>query len=124
MARRIAEKHGIEPAEAGQILDATVQFLLLCAEHPRQRFAPSKRVDLGWHTFILYTKDYHAFCLAHAGRYIHHQPNDGVGTHAAHKNSRDTVEFMRRNGIQFDAKMWGLEGADCEGDVCIGCSVA
>ena len=31
-------------------------------------------VDLVWHQFILFTKEYHEFCLTIFGEYIHHSP--------------------------------------------------
>lgn len=36
---------------------------------------PSKALDKFWHNFILFTKDYHAFCEQYVGRYIHHSPH-------------------------------------------------
>ncbi|WP_214110362.1 hypothetical protein [Acrocarpospora catenulata] len=43
---------------------------------PGVGLAPSERVDIGWHTFLMYTRDYAAFCQTVAGRIIHHQPDD------------------------------------------------
>ncbi|MBI4440850.1 hypothetical protein HY639_01665 [Candidatus Woesearchaeota archaeon] len=34
----------------------------------------SKAVDEVWHQFILFTREYHAFCDDMFGRYIHHAP--------------------------------------------------
>lgn len=36
---------------------------------------PSKALDKFWHNFILFTKDYHAFCDQYVGSYIHHSPH-------------------------------------------------
>ena len=35
---------------------------------------PSRVVDIAWHEFILYTKDYHEFCHRAFGHYLHHNP--------------------------------------------------
>ena len=35
---------------------------------------PSEVVDELWHEFILYTRDYHAFCSKAFGRFLHHTP--------------------------------------------------
>ncbi len=35
---------------------------------------PSRVVDIAWHEFILYTKDYHRFCNRAFGCYLHHNP--------------------------------------------------
>lgn len=34
----------------------------------------SQRVDAVWHQFILFTRQYHAFCDEFLGRYLHHAP--------------------------------------------------
>jgi hypothetical protein len=36
-------------------------------------------LDEMWHTFLLFTPAYDAFCRTHFGRYIHHQPELGTG---------------------------------------------
>jgi hypothetical protein len=43
-----------------------------------------KLLDAMWHTFILHTKDYEAFCHRYFGKMIHHDP----GTHGGRKPSR------------------------------------
>lgn len=62
VAQLIREHAGMTGDEAVRIVDATIAFLTICAENPDQQFRPSKRVDLGWHMFILNTRDYAAFC--------------------------------------------------------------
>lgn len=34
----------------------------------------TKLIDEMWHTFILFTKEYHEFCDKYFGRYVHHDP--------------------------------------------------
>ncbi len=34
----------------------------------------SKSVDIIWHQFIIFTKEYHEFCYKFFGRYLHHVP--------------------------------------------------
>lgn len=34
-----------------------------------------KSIDQMWHIFLLYTKDYMAFCEEHFGEYLHHLPD-------------------------------------------------
>jgi hypothetical protein len=38
-------------------------------------YPPLLAIDDMWHTFILFTRDYAAFCQSHFGYFIHHQPN-------------------------------------------------
>lgn len=54
-------------------MDQALAFLIACANTPRP-LAPSAEVDLGWHTFLLYTNEYADFCERIAGRFIHHRP--------------------------------------------------
>ncbi len=44
----------------------------------RKRVAmTSEIIDEVWHTFVLFTREYHLFSWAVAGKYIHHTPNAG-----------------------------------------------
>jgi hypothetical protein len=61
---------------AERIMNEALGFLVLCARRPDEPFGPSELVDIGWHTFILYTREYAEFCERIAGRFIHHNPYD------------------------------------------------
>jgi hypothetical protein len=51
------------------------KFLILILLHPNKLMAmTSKSVDVVWHTFILFTKQYVEFCSKTFGYYIHHEP--------------------------------------------------
>ena len=41
----------------------------VCAMHPEM-----KEIDDMWHTFLLFTRDYQAFCHTYFGVFIHHVP--------------------------------------------------
>jgi hypothetical protein len=49
------------------------RFLYLCIKHESLPMF-SSHVDNLWHTFILFTHKYHAFCNLNGGQYIHHTP--------------------------------------------------
>jgi hypothetical protein len=59
------------------ILNEALGFLQLCTME--RGHGPSPLVDLGWHTMILYTREYTALCVALGGHFIHHGPTDVVG---------------------------------------------
>lgn len=40
-----------------------------CAMHKEMR-----EIDHMWHTFLLFTEDYHDFCMLHFGSFFHHRP--------------------------------------------------
>ena len=103
---RIQREEGMSEEAAGHVVDAALGFLKMCADHPEQGFSPSPTVDLGWHTFILYTRGYAEFCDAYAGRFIHHEPNDNADRPSTVPGFGGTIEFMRREGVPFDFATW------------------
>jgi len=80
LAARITIAEHVDHHEAELIMDDGLAFLRDCAVNPEQRLSPSPRADLGWHTFILFTKDYAEFCQRIAGRFIHHVPTGDNAT--------------------------------------------
>jgi hypothetical protein len=75
LSARIAAEHGMVCSAAERIMDQALAFLGTCAAST-QPLSPSATVDIGWHTFILYTRDYREFCDRVAGRFIEHVPTD------------------------------------------------
>jgi hypothetical protein len=119
--------------EAARVLDATLNFLVMCVSYPGHSFTPSPLVDAGWHTFLLYTREYREWCEALAGRFIDHCPTDvdcSTGdisdatrtcgpdkcscdpgrccnySDAATSTLGDTIAFMDLMGIKYDVQMW------------------
>ena len=81
-------------------------FLKACALNPGAGLVPSKLVDIGWHTFVLYTREYAAFCQREAGRFIHHAPSDTESAGGTIAAIGDTVAAMRAAGLPVDAGLW------------------
>ncbi len=57
---------------------------LLNAEDPSLDFIfimdeEMKKIDLMWHIFLLYTREYQDFCNEYFGEFIHHQPDIAPG---------------------------------------------
>lgn len=58
------------------VISALKEFFLAFNESNYKKIGmPSKVVDLAWHHFILFTKDYEAFCQNAFGRFFHHVPS-------------------------------------------------
>lgn len=56
------------------------QFFLVYLKSGRRRVAmPSQVVDDLWHEFILFTRDYQAFCARAFGQFLHHTPAVRLG---------------------------------------------
>lgn len=98
-----------------RILDQALAFLGAAAV-ATEPIGPSDLVDIGWHTFILHTHEYRAFCDRVAGRFVHHEPDDEVpGTEVNIPKARlsTTVTAIRAAGYEIDAALWDAKPGDC-----------
>jgi hypothetical protein len=65
----------LTPKDCQLVANGLRQFFLTHLKSGRQHVAmPSQVVDDLWHEFILYTKNYDAFCARAFGRFLHHTP--------------------------------------------------
>lgn len=116
MAARIAADKMLDRTMADRIVEQTLAFLLAAARHVGKPLVPSEPVDVGWHTFILYTRDYAEFCDRVAGRFIHHVPGDVPGGSSEHESlieaRRRTLNAIERAGHAVDHDLWTL-AASC-----------
>lgn len=74
---RIARKCNLSAADADRLFMEVKMFLLNSSTvgHPLR---PSKQVDAGWHEFLMFTREYRAFCLDVLGTFIDHCPDDAA----------------------------------------------
>ncbi|APU17793.1 MULTISPECIES: glycine-rich domain-containing protein [Actinoalloteichus] len=103
---------------AERIVTGTVTFLRLCAAtSPGKGYSPSPLVDIGWHCFILYTREYAAFCRQIAGRVIHHSPHDRPGVdYGTGDGTRDTVAALAAHDLPIDSALWAGIGV-CDEEI-------
>lgn len=111
LATRITKDHpDLDQQTAERITEQALAFLATAATATTP-IGPSALVDIGWHTFILHTRDYAQFCDRIAGRFIHHEPElpgePGVPLAA-------TVTAMRAGGYHVDTDLWPAGNADCD----------
>ncbi|MDJ0535879.1 MAG: hypothetical protein QNJ70_25890 [Xenococcaceae cyanobacterium MO_207.B15] len=79
---RFTEKWDLPFDEARDIFKETKKWLWLIAYNQEIKdsivtlfiIQSPLIIDEMWHTFILFTKDYHKFCDKYFGYYIHHYP--------------------------------------------------
>jgi hypothetical protein len=66
--------------ETDDLFKETYKWLWLCAKAQSQGFgalhinSDLRILDQAWHTFVLYTKEYHEFCRKHFSYFVHHKP--------------------------------------------------
>lgn len=100
---RFLSMYDIEEELAKQFFEETKKWLWLCslAHEVRRRQQTSFRlviddhlifIDEMWHNFILFTKDYHDFCMKYLGVFIHHQPTPPK------RRQRQRREVIRADG--------------------------
>lgn len=82
---RFIEDHGVSSHEAEEIFLETKRWLWFSAKRildiergaenfPIPLFDEVLAIDLMWHTFILFTRDYAEFCQNYLGFFLHHAP--------------------------------------------------
>ena len=120
MVNRLVTKEGHDGDLATRMWTAFCQYaaLQLLQDRP-PGLPPSKLVDEAWHAAILFTKDYHQWCMQHLGRFLHHEPNDGM-SNSTQTPTRyaDTRSIIERIFPAVDEEMWPnvkqAESSDCK----------
>ncbi len=106
---RICGERNVSEHFAERIMVQALGFLQACALNPGTGLSPSETVDIGWHAFILHTREYAAFCERVADRFIHHAPTDPATIGATTREAEAigaTVAAMRAAGIEVDPELW------------------
>ncbi|SEQ67000.1 hypothetical protein SAMN05216188_104246 [Lentzea xinjiangensis] len=113
---QIMQEHSLELVEADQIISDTLSFLTVGIAN-RTEYRPSKKVDIGWHQFILNTQEYAAFCAREAGYFIHHAPDEFTAPRRDEAAVREalapTVEAITKAGLPFHPELWQSGGDRC-----------
>lgn len=110
------------------------RFLVLCALNPEVRYGMRGNVDDIWHTFLIYSRDYAAFCDVVAGTFVHHVPEGGAeGSESARAESRASydrtlADYETSFGQPPPKDIWpriaaakGLTGSEACGSSCSRC---
>jgi hypothetical protein len=101
------------------IMDQALAFLGTLAQYVGAPLSPSKKVDPGWHAFVLHTREYDDWCQRVAGRFIHHNPfKDTIAPRDGVAVAR-TVEAMAAAGYAIDPDLWNVT-ANCNAPTCDG----
>ena len=115
LVNRIVNDEEMPHDLAERILDQAIGYLRLASIEPEGHYSPSPLVDIGWHTFILYTREYSQFCSDITnGGFIHHEPTDEEGVPNLSSGPIGTMQAMQKNGIVVDEPLWAhMHSGDC-----------
>lgn len=115
LVSRIVKDEGHDRDLAERIMDQALVFLAACTQEHGAPLSPTPLVDVGWHTFILHTRDYSEFCQRIAGRMIHHVPDvETVTPRAATDRQQHTIDVILATGYEMDRGLWLADsGGNC-----------
>ncbi|WP_455360035.1 glycine-rich domain-containing protein [Streptomyces sp. SYSU K21746] len=114
----LEHEEGLPRPVAERVMDQALAFLAMTAHRNDVPLSPSKRVDPGWHAFVLHTREYAAWCQQYAGRFIHHNPFKGRRLRDGVAITR-TVQAIEDAGFVVDHELWGT-AASCNPPTCCG----
>jgi hypothetical protein len=114
LVKRLITKEGLPEKEATELFKDTLRFLYLCGT-TEEAIVPTSQIDVGWHNFILFTKDYRDFCTVFFNRFIDHVPID----QGARKQSDSLQDINRTRSAAKRvfgtlSTNWKYLQADCE----------
>jgi hypothetical protein len=92
------------------------KYLYICSQNPDRGWPMVNSIDDLWHTFLIFTPDYHQFCRGVGVPYLHHQPlNDGEDTSGIPQAYQDFLRLYRRDFGEPPRSVWPqtLELKDC-----------
>ncbi len=95
------------------------RFLYVTTLVQGQKLVPSEAIDQYWHNFILFTAEYHDFCIKTAGKFIHHYPVMMENTGEIFEETQMIVETLF--GDFENSDLWSsFEAARSSGKSCCG----
>ncbi|MFF3007032.1 glycine-rich domain-containing protein [Kitasatospora sp. NPDC057940] len=114
LVHRVVDDQDMEPQLAVRVVDQALAFLGTCAASPGAQLSPSRLVDHGWHAFLMYTGEYAGFCDRVAGRFLHHNPEDGDSP-VKGASIAATMAALTAIGFQVDTELWTMSAECSEG---------
>ena len=100
-------------------IDEYKRFLHLKLKYLDESIAPTKMMDIVWHTHILDTKKYQDDCMKIFGKYLHHVPSNSSSDELDKKRFRRYRSNMKN--LYFREFNTYPAGTDEESECCEGC---
>ncbi len=103
---RFRRDYGNRTSDAEILFEAFKQFMVTCivTDGPK---TTSPAIDDMWHTFVLHTREYRAFCEEYLGGFVEHEPVHDGGAPENYKQTRMTA--LRVFG-QLNEAAWPTKG--------------
>jgi hypothetical protein len=112
---RIQKDLNVPADQAHALFKDMLQFLYVCGSNRGERppFYPPRYIDEAWHTFLLFTREYDAFCRYYFGTFIHHSPVTPTNR-AKHRDTPKNLVFTVAREIFGElSDNWKVDAADC-----------
>lgn len=113
LIERLKRELRLTVADAQALFEDLKRFLALCGLRPDGEFVPTPTIDAAWHNFILYTRDYAAFCDEMFGQFLHHRPKSYFTTETHEQEFAETLVFAGKVFGELGSN-WELEAAHAE----------
>jgi len=69
----------LKESDLDLIIKGLKEYFYICNIAGKTMVAmPSQVVDVAWHDFILFTREYESFCQQALGRFLHHTPSEAM----------------------------------------------
>jgi len=112
---RIQKEMRLPSDKSQRLFKDMLQFLYICGTQRGERhpFYPPLHIDQAWHTFLMFTREYDAFCRFYFGTFIHHSPVTPTNR-ARHKDIPKNLVFPIAREIFGElSENWTIDAADC-----------
>jgi hypothetical protein len=78
--KRVKAQHDyLSDKDMKKVVEATRDYFYICNQAKGKMVAmPSEIVDVLWHEFLLFTREYQEFCQKGIGRFLHHTPTEAM----------------------------------------------
>ncbi len=80
LMKRVQAQHDyLTPDNMKKVEQGLRDYFIICNQARGKMVAmPSEIVDVAWHEFLLFTREYQRFCQKALGRFLHHTPTEAM----------------------------------------------
>lgn len=111
---RFQRQLGLNEEDAENLFEDVKGFLYL-SSLAKGPISPTKKLDAGWHEFILFTRDYREFCVECVGGFVHHVPTDI----SISSQYLDHTIALAREHLGASSDNWVGGASHCDDDGCL-----